>query len=281
MSIIDISMAQHLQRTPGNPPAWALCPGKQHDNPNRLYAVIAHTPHGSIPGKAIGNTCWYPYGGAEHSTNDFSYVVGGHGFQRHTGQQPPNVAHLAHQNDGAGDVFLALAHTQHGDIPAKAKGNQCWYPYGGAEHTTNDFSWIVSPLCSNGHLTSPQGLWGMPHGHQNDGAGDVWVAIAHTQWGDIPGKALGNTCWYCYGGAEYTAENFSWVVGHAHLVHCNQYPNPVHPALGRQNECGSVWPAIANSQWGTIPGKAIGTTCWYPYGGKEYTTNDFHYVVPH
>jgi hypothetical protein len=274
-------MAQQLQRTPGNPPAWALCPGKQHDNPSRLYAVICHTPHGDIPGKAIGGQAWYPYGGQEHGSNDFSYIVGGHGFQRNQGHQPPNAAPLGHQNDGAGDVYVALAHTQHGDIPGKAKGNTCWYPYGGVEHLTDQFSWIVTPLCHNGHLTSPQGLWGMPHGHQNDGAGDVWVAIAHTEHGEIPGKAQGNTCWYAYGGEEKYTNNFSFVVGHAHLNHVSQYPNPVHPALGRQHDCGAVWPAIANTQWGTIPGKAIGNTCWYPYAGKEHVTNDFSYVVPH
>jgi hypothetical protein len=275
-------MSNYLIRSPGNPPAWALCPGKQHDNPNRLYAVICHTQYGDIPGKAIGNQAWFPYGGDEHLCNDFSYISGGQGFQRNSGSTPPNACPLGHQNDSHGTVYVALAHTQYGDIPGKAKDNTCWYPYGGKEHLTNDFSWIVNPLCHNGHLTSPQGLWGMPHGHQNDGAGDVWVAIAHTQWGEIPGKAQGNTCWYAYGGNEHYTNNFSWVVGHAHLVHVNQCQHPQHPALGHQNDgAGSVWPAIANTQWGTIPGKAIGNTCWYPYGGKEYVTNDFCYVVPH
>jgi len=199
---------QHLLRSPGNPPAWALCPGKQHDNPNPLYAVICHTPHGTVPGKAIGNTAWYPYGGAEHVTNDFSYVVGGHGFQRNTGSQPPNIAHLAHQNDAAGDVFLALAHTEHGDIPGKAQGGNCWYPYGGVEHTTSNFSWIVNPICHNQHMNNPQGLWGMPHGHQTDGAGDVFCVICHTEHGEIPGKAIGNQAWFCYAGEEKQTQNF-------------------------------------------------------------------------
>jgi len=274
-------MAQYLQRTPGSPPAWALCPGKQNDNPSPIYSVIAHTAQGDIPAKAIGNACWYPYGGKEHTTNDFSYIVGGHGFQKNHGGPPPNACPLGHQNDAAGTVYVALAHTAQGNIPGKALGNTCWYPYAGNEHTTSDFSWIINPLTHYNQLNSPAGLYGMPHGHQNDGAGDVWVAVANSQWGTIPGKAIGNTCWYCYGGKEYTTNDFSWVVGHAHLVHANQIGNPTHPALGKQNDCGSVWPAIANSQWGTIPGKAIGNTCWYPYGGKEYTTNDFSYVVPH
>jgi len=40
-----------------------------------LCAVVAHTNHGDIPGKAKGNECWYPYGGREESTNYFSYIV--------------------------------------------------------------------------------------------------------------------------------------------------------------------------------------------------------------
>jgi len=273
-------MASALQRTPGNPPEWALCPGKQNDNPNPLYAVICHTPHGDIPGKAIGNKAWYPYDGKEEGCNDFSYVVGGHGFQKHSGSQPPNVAPLGHQKDSAGEVYLALAHTEHGDIPGKAKGNQCWYSYAGKEHTTQNFSWIVHPLSHVRNGVSPQGLWGMPRGHQNDAAGDVYTAIAHTPHGDIPGKAIGNTCWYCYNGEEKSTNDFSYCVGHAHLRHCNSY-QPNHPSLGHQNDCGNVYPAIANTQWGTIPGKAIGKTCWYPYGGEEHKTSDFQYVVPH
>jgi len=273
-------MANYLQRTPGNPPAWALCPGKQHDNPNPLYAVIAHTPQGDIPAKAIGNTAWYPYGGQEHTSNDFSYVCGGNGFQKNHGGPPAHACPLGHQHDSSGTVYLALAHTEHGNIPGKAKDNTCWYPYGGKEHTTSDFSWVTHPLVNYHQGFNHSHLYGMPHGHQTDGAGDVWVAICHTEHGEIPGKAHGNTAWYCYGGAEFVTNNFSYVVGHAHLKHASSY-HPHHPALGKQHDCGSVWPAIANTQWGTIPGKAIGKTCWYPYGGKEYTTEDFSYVVPH
>ena len=46
------------------------------------------------------------------------------------------------QNDGAGRLWCAIAHTEHGRIPGKAKGNDCWYPYGGKEHHTHDFTFV-------------------------------------------------------------------------------------------------------------------------------------------
>ena len=39
-----------------------------------------------------------------------------------------------------------------------------------------------------------------PQGHQNDGTGPLWCAIANTEWGKIPGKANHDTCWFAYGG---------------------------------------------------------------------------------
>jgi hypothetical protein len=41
-----------------------------------IWCAVALTEHGNIPGKASGNTCWYPYGGKEHSTNHFKFIEG-------------------------------------------------------------------------------------------------------------------------------------------------------------------------------------------------------------
>ena len=127
---------------------------------------------------------------------------------------PPGATVHGHQTDGAGDVFLAVAHTPEGEIPAKAIGNTAWYPYGGKEHTTNNFSWVSAP----GSQLVPAGTSSQPPsgalqiGFQKDGAGALWAAIAHTPQGDIPAKAIGNTAWYPHGGVEHTTNSFSWVV---------------------------------------------------------------------
>ena len=109
-----------------------------------------------------------------------------------------------HQNDGAGDLWCAIARTEHGRIPGKAQGDTCWYPYGGEEHSTDNFRVIKS------HKKRAE-CTGKPQGHQNDGAGDLWCAVAFTEHGKIPGKAKDDSCWYSYGGEERQAEEFKWV----------------------------------------------------------------------
>jgi len=78
-------------------------------------------------------------------TNDFSWVVS-HVWrlEKSGGGGPPLGAIISgHQNDGAGELWAGVAHTPHGDIPGKAKGDICWYPYAGKEELTHDFSWVV------------------------------------------------------------------------------------------------------------------------------------------
>jgi hypothetical protein len=124
----------------------------------------------------------------------------------------PMHAIQGYQNDGAGAVACAVAHTSHGDIPAKAKDGQCWYPYGGKEVNTNNFSWVIAPRGT--HLEQNQGYppsSAIAAGFQNDGAGQVYCAIANAPQGRIPGKALGGNCWYAYAGQEHQTSNFQWV----------------------------------------------------------------------
>jgi len=125
---------------------------------------------------------------------------------------PQGSLQTGFQNDGAGALFAAVAHTQWGEIPGKAKGGDCWFAYGGKEHQTNNFSYVVSQggfqLVKSGF--PPQGA--LQCGFQNDGAGALFAAVAHTQWGEIPGKAKGAECWFSYGGVENPTNNFSYVV---------------------------------------------------------------------
>eukprot|EP01126_Amoeba_proteus_P054531 TRINITY_DN6715_c0_g1_i3.p1 TRINITY_DN6715_c0_g1~~TRINITY_DN6715_c0_g1_i3.p1 ORF type:complete len:808 (-),score=160.56 TRINITY_DN6715_c0_g1_i3:68-2419(-) len=130
-----------------------------------------------------------------------------------SGSAPPPSVPSCHQIDG--QYWVAIAHSPHGDIPAKAKGADCWYPYGGGEHTCSSFSWVNVP----GHaFVKNTGTGVRPsnaiYGKQKDGH-NVCVAIAHTEgWGDVPGKADDNTCWYPYDGSEHTTSNFSWITHH-------------------------------------------------------------------
>mmetsp|Transcript_46769 Transcript_46769/g.109487 ORF Transcript_46769/g.109487 Transcript_46769/m.109487 type:complete len:179 (-) Transcript_46769:107-643(-) len=106
-----------------------------------------------------------------------------------------------YQND-SGEYWCAIAQTPCGRIPGKAKGGTCWYPHGGKEHTTRDFQVMRGQNV---------GVRGNPQGHQTDGQGELWCAIARTPWGNIPGKAKNGTCWYSYGGKEHLTSDFFYV----------------------------------------------------------------------
>jgi hypothetical protein len=95
--------------------------------------------------------------------------------------------------------------TKWGNIPAKwnKDRNMCWYAYGGKEYTHDDY-YIACGRLTKEYIGSGQG-W------QNDGAGEVYCAVANTKWGEIPGKAKGKKCWYSYGGNEYSTDDF-WIL---------------------------------------------------------------------
>eukprot|EP01126_Amoeba_proteus_P058558 TRINITY_DN7570_c0_g1_i14.p2 TRINITY_DN7570_c0_g1~~TRINITY_DN7570_c0_g1_i14.p2 ORF type:complete len:134 (+),score=21.48 TRINITY_DN7570_c0_g1_i14:69-470(+) len=118
----------------------------------------------------------------------------------------------------------------------------------------------------------------VPRGHQHD-AGPVWVAVAHTQWGDIPAKAIGGTAWFPYAGVEHSTNNFSYVELPHHRLHRHSQPPAGAIITGRQNDCGPLYGVIVHTQFGDIPGKAKPGTAWYAYGGKEQSSSDFSYIT--
>jgi len=257
--------------------------GHQTDGGGDHYLAVALTPEGHIPGKAKGNTCWYPYGGKEHTTNNFSWVVVPNFlFLRNNGGTPPaNGVPCGYQNDGSGQLWGALAHTTHGDIPGKAKANTCWYAYAGEEQTTNNFSYIIQKWAVLSLNLFPNPPPSVVTGQQNDETGIIYLAVANTPWGKIAAKAKGNTAWYPYGGKEHTTNSFEWlsVPGASFIKNKGQMP-PNTVVVGVQNDGNSPYGAVlASTPYGTIPAKAHGNSCWYPYGGKVHTTNDFSWIV--
>ena len=123
---------------------------RQNDSTEFIEPCIAQTRWGNIPGKCKGNKCWFPYGGREHEGYEFNRILGtkenpiilvANNPQNPSG--PPEGTLAGMQNDSAGLLYAAIANTQWGEIPGKAKGNECWFPYGGYEEKTNYFFWIV------------------------------------------------------------------------------------------------------------------------------------------
>jgi len=142
------------------PPCNASRLGHQNDS-GPYWCVLAHTPHGPIPGKGRQGKAWYPYGGKEHETANFSYIHMMPGctlsLQRQSGPNPPfGALDLGRMNDGS-VYFIVVCHTPHGLIPGKAKlhtptGPKAWYSFGGKEHEHRDFSFVVahSPVPQHG-----------------------------------------------------------------------------------------------------------------------------------
>ncbi|KAJ8304028.1 hypothetical protein KUTeg_017611 [Tegillarca granosa] len=127
------------------PPQQTIKRGNQTDGCGELWSAVANTPYGTIPGKAKDGTCWYPYGGKEHVTKDFSWITCVRPVEMvwNGGCVPPQAIQCGFQTDGCGYLYAAIAETKWGRIPGKAKDDTCWYSYGGREHHTKDFHWLV------------------------------------------------------------------------------------------------------------------------------------------
>jgi len=140
-----------LQSGP-TPPPGATPVGKDADG-RELYNIVAYTEHGEIPGKAASNgDGYYPYGEVEVAIShyDFKWIV----FNRpvylckNDNSGPPSSAvKVGFQTDGGGDHYAAVADTHdcsdsRGSHPGKAKGQECWYSFGGEECKTSSFSWV-------------------------------------------------------------------------------------------------------------------------------------------
>lgn len=102
-----------------------------------LFCAVANSEWGTIPGKSNGEVCWFAYNGAEHQTSDFHYLYADYVIG---GANPLKVG----QADGETDLFAAIAHTDHGDIPGKATSDACWYSYEGAEVAATSWDFVSS-----------------------------------------------------------------------------------------------------------------------------------------
>ena len=114
----------------------------------------------------------------------------------------------------------------------------------------------------------------MPQGYCPQSSNPLWCCIANCDEGKIPGKvAVGaDTCYYAYGGEEKQSNDFK-------VIRSGKFSKePVGRAHGKQHDGEKTWCAIANTQWGRIPGKANHDTCWYPYDGEEHKTDNFWFV---
>ena len=140
------------------PPCNAFQVGNQTDGAGPLWTILATTPHGLIPGKGRKGRGVYCYGGKEHVTNDFHFFRVRQGSRvelKRGGGAPPRGAVTGYQDDSSGMYYAVVCNTNHGRIPGKSNGRQAWYPYGGKEHSTHDFSYVTVHGDHHGHHGNP------------------------------------------------------------------------------------------------------------------------------
>ena len=128
--------------------------GQQHDTAAPYCNVIVHSArHGDVPGKGRRfNQGWYSFGGREYYDTHMSNVRWlvttssdkKFALQRHSrGSSVPANAIACGSPDDSGVFYAAVGYGQHGSVPGKARDDTCWYPWGGKEFATDDFSWVV------------------------------------------------------------------------------------------------------------------------------------------
>jgi len=120
--------------------------GFQVDGVGSVYLVLAHTDNGDhIPGKGVKGESSVHFGnnGKEHTSSDFSWVqVPGHSIVPNQGTIPADS--LAFTSPSGKDLYGVITHSQFGNIPGISLGTDfATFSYGGSEHKTQIFSWIV------------------------------------------------------------------------------------------------------------------------------------------
>ena len=114
-----------------------------------------------------------------------------------------------------------------------------------------------------------------------DGYGDLWIGVANTKSGQIPGKIQedkgnGYICYYSDEKNACKTKDFNFIASPG--ARCVKSKDEA-PETALQ--FGKHYVPIAKTQYGRIPGETTdGHTCFYPYKGKTLlSTEDFYWVV--
>ena len=125
-------------------------------------------------------------------------------------------------------------------VLGKADERRCWFGYGGTEHDTTDFSWVVAKGNAKLEKNKKQSKSNPPNnsirtgfqtGHYDVesnsclepfGTGYYYSVIAKTDVGLIPGKAnwVSSTCTYSYAGKQHFAPKFFWIIIESKFYRC-------------------------------------------------------------
>ena len=99
--------------------------------------------------------------------------------------------------------------------PGFATKDEAYYSYEGQDYSSNDFSWVVSEnntyLVHNNHNTNPPSN-ALMIAYQQHAYPYYFILGYNKNHGMIPGFFNGSKAVYAYGGKEFTAKDFYWIV---------------------------------------------------------------------
>ena len=153
-------------------------------------------------------------------------------------------------------MWAAVAHTDIGNVPGKARDGKCWYPYAGFEYETTKFSYLG---------TRP------PHGYTKE-LGNLWACLCENNRGWIPGyvDSKGTAYYECYG--AQTTKSFKLLKGHKTQKNTNGL-NPIS-----KEDSYNLYAVIANTPYGKIPAKYVNSTCWYTYNKQSHSCGSYEFL---
>jgi len=115
--------------------------GSQNDAKGDMWCAIIENSSGKFIGKATQNQAWYGHNGDEFCER-WRYTIVEVPLYAHP--DPVGEPVLRQEGYGDGDLWHAVATTEHGRVPAKASRDRvCWYTYAGKEiRVTENFEYL-------------------------------------------------------------------------------------------------------------------------------------------
>lgn len=198
----QVRHAAWMRAEGGQVPAGAFPYGEERGRP--LYVCRAPYAGGMHPGKLVGTSCNFGYGGLEVQSPNYEVLVIPQ-WIRNPGALPPGALHAGGEPGRA--LFVCSARHNGGFHPGKLVDGKCNIGWGGQEVVLGDYFILVGVykahwVPAGGGVMDPKALaGGREHGQP------LYLCRAPYQ-GIQPGKVVAGRCNFGYAGKEVVADQF-------------------------------------------------------------------------
>ena len=272
------------------------------------WCVLANTPHGTIPAKAIGDKAWYTYHGKVYMTADFSYLKADPSAKvtLQEADSPPLGAIHGDLLDGK-PSYMVICDTSSAEEPGKSDGVISQFGWNGLEYDEEDFRYVCisgpySFVAQHSENQNPESTdlmlgndkWGYTEG-------PLWCVMTHSTHGWLPGLASKKweNAWYTYGPKVCKTTDFHYIRpdhGYEAMLKAADSSPPKHGVVVGQGKYDNqpIYSVVCHVEGDDIPGLYSGGStafyqvvykykpgvCWvYPGGTSTMEAENFSYVV--